>query len=424
MILENNFSNFLSKNKDSLLISILFLITFFHFVLNESFKVWNISIVLLLFGVFLIFKKKFIKPNIYLIIFCMSGFILITINYLIFSRLDTAPEGMFRTYKYMVNKYSWFLPFLFLPSIYLFSKFDENKLIHLLLIFFIFSFFYLLHYGFKFEFSREGAVNFFNPVISYDIGLISLALVLLSLSFTLKKLKFIFVLLLSLLTILLLVLHGTRGAWVGVLTSGFILSFFYIKTHTREFLSIAGICLFFICISLFLENSPIKERLLSFKQDAVQIQSDNYMNSTGIRLYLWNNSIEYFQENPLDGIGIAQIEVENCKLYQEGRLPQCFQHQHSIYFQELAGNGVIGVLNLILSLLLPLFYFLKNIKTNDAINKNLAITGSIFVTYYMLSGLTENYLFFIEISYIYYWVVASLMTFIYLHSLNREHRFR
>ena len=38
---------------------------------------------------------------------------------------------------------------------------------------------------------------------------------------------------------------------------------------------------------------------------------------------------------------------------------------------------------------------------------------------YMLSGLTENYLFFIEISYIYYWVVASLMTFIYLHSLNR-----
>ena len=276
-----------------------------------------------------------------------------------------------------------------------------------------------MYYGFKFDFSREGAINFFNPVISYDIGLISLALVLLSLSFTLKKLKFIFVLVLSLLTILLLVLHGTRGAWIGVLTSLFILSFFYIKTHTKEFLSIAGFFLFFICISLFMENSPIKERLLSFKQDAVQIQSDNYMNSTGIRLYLWNNSIEYFQANPLDGIGIAQIEVENCKLYQEGRLPQCFQHQHSIYFQELAGNGVVGVLNLILSLLLPLFYFLKNIKTNNAINKNLAITGSIFVTYYMLSGLTENYLFFIEISYIYYWVVASLMTFIYLHSLNR-----
>ena len=59
MILENKFSVFLSKNKDSLLISILFLITFFHFVLNESFKVWNISIVLFLFGFFLIFKKKF-----------------------------------------------------------------------------------------------------------------------------------------------------------------------------------------------------------------------------------------------------------------------------------------------------------------------------------------------------------------------------
>ena len=153
MILENKFSVFLSKNKDSLLISILFLITFFLFVLNESFKVWNISIVLFLFGVFLIFKKKFIKPNIYLIIFCISGFILITINYLVFSRLDTAPDGMFRTYKYMVNKYSWFLPFLFLPSIYLFSKFDENKFIHLLLIFFIFSFFYLLYYGFIFDFS-------------------------------------------------------------------------------------------------------------------------------------------------------------------------------------------------------------------------------------------------------------------------------
>ena len=148
MILENKFSVFLSKNKDSLLISILFLITFFHFVLNESFKVWNISIVLFLFGFFFIFKKKFIKPNIYLIIFCISGFILITINYLVFSRLDTAPDGMFRTYKYMVNKYSWFLPFLFLPSIYLFSKFDENKFIHLLLIFFIFSFFHFFIFSF------------------------------------------------------------------------------------------------------------------------------------------------------------------------------------------------------------------------------------------------------------------------------------
>ncbi|BAP35624.1 hypothetical protein AS4_06840 [Acinetobacter guillouiae] len=115
-----------------------------------------------------------------------------------------------------------------------------------------------------------------------------------------------------------------------------------------------------------------------------------------------------------------EIEAENCRLYKRGDLPHCFQHMHSIYFHELAANGLIGFIGLLMTFLTALVFFIKHIFAKNLLIQNLAITGTAFVIYYMCSGLTEYYLFFQNTTYVFYWVTASLMSFILINKLMKE----
>ena len=48
----------------------------------------------------------------------------------------------------------------------------------------------------------------------------------------------------------------------------------------------------------------------------------------------------------------------------------------------------------------------------------LAISGSVFTFFYAVCGLTEYYLFFLSTTFIYFLVVATLMSFIIIEKLH------
>ena len=404
------------KNKKGiLLITLMFLLVIFHNVFNQSFKHWDVSIVLLLMTIYFFYKKeKFIK-NIYLTLFCAASFFLITMNYHVLGRLDLIPAELFRSYKQLINQYMWIVPFIALPTIYKFIKFDEKNLQIILQIPLGFLFFYLLYFGIELDFDRGNFSTYFNPVISYDITFISLAILSLSLSFYFKgKLSYLS-LLISILTMFLLILHGSRGTWLGIPIALITLSVFYFRDSLQKVLLMLGLFTLFILGNVLIPNSPTMSRVQHLQADTAAISQNNYGNSSGIRLYLWQNSVDLFESNPIVGVGMAQIEIENCKLQQQGNLPTFFQHQHSIYFHELAANGILGILALFLTFISVLIFFIKNIASENKVIKNLAISGFIFVSYYMFCGLTEYYLFFKNTTYIFYLFTASLMSFILIH---------
>ncbi|MCV2441842.1 O-antigen ligase family protein [Acinetobacter bereziniae] len=401
------------------LISILFFTVFFHYIFNDNFRHWNVSIAFILIFIYFFIKGMVIKPNFYLIAFCCIGSISVTLlNHLLF-RLDSVPENLLSTYKKITNQYIWFIPFIFLPTIYYKSHFNAEYFYRILFLVILFLTPYLLYWGIMLEFDRGLFSIFFNPVISYDIGFISLTILLLCYSFYSKGKQSYLYLITSLLCMFLLILHGTRGAWVGLLFVFAFLVVFYAKTELKKIILMLCLVISFVGINMIIPNSPLLQRVENFQSDSLNIQNNNYQNSSGIRLLLWGNSIEMFKSKPFTGIGMYDIEAENCRLYERGDLPHCFQHMHSIYFHELAANGLVGLIGLFMTFLVALIYFIKNIFIKDELIKNLAITGALFVIYYMCSGLTEYYLFFQNTTYVFYWIVASLMSFIYIHKLMK-----
>ena len=398
------------------LISILFLVFFFYYILNEKFRLWYISLAFV-FAYFYTLKKNMtsIKPSLTLTIFCCISIFTCTLSYYLFDRLDDLPsKGYLKTYKRLIDQYFYFLAFLTLPTIFYVYKFTPKIFYTTLYIAILFTGVYVTYFNIIFDFNRGQLSAYFNPIITYNIGLISLTVLALFYAFYDQSKKSYILLTITLLTMFSLILQGTRGAWVALPFIYLLITVVYFKKQSKKCLFFLATIFIFIMINIALPNSPLKNRMNAFHQDSTNIQESDYQNSTGIRLLLWENSIELFKKQPILGVSLYGIEKNNCELQAQGKIPQCFQHQHSIYFNELAANGLFGIFGLLITLLLPFIYFVKNYSQSNEKLKLLSLSGAAFVFYFAVCGLTEYYLFFLNTTYMYFLIVATFMSFIQL----------
>ncbi|WP_228129281.1 O-antigen ligase family protein [Acinetobacter colistiniresistens] len=333
--------------------------------------------------------------------------------------MDNIPSGgSYRTYKNIVNQYLWVIPLCFLPTIYSYFGFRVKNFIIILYIIIVFLMVYSWGVGFQLDFDRSLFAQFYNPIISYDIVFVSLSIVALVFSFFLRESWTYLLTSVSLLSLFIFILHGSRGTWFIIPFLLLFLIFFYYKNQKRKLLFVGGAFLVFLIINAIIPNSPLFSRLDDFQNDKNAIENQSYQNSTGARLVMWENAIELFEKQPLIGVSAYGVEQEQCHLAEQGILPVCFQHKHNIFLQDLAANGLIGLVGLIISLLTPLIFFFSQFFSRNELVRNLALAGFLFVFSFLLSGLTEYYLFFPYVTYIFFFITASLMSFIILK--NRE----
>jgi O-antigen ligase len=82
--------------------------------------------------------------------------------------------------------------------------------------------------------------------------------------------------------------------------------------------------------------------------------------TVGLRFVAWKASYQIWQESPVLGTGLGDMEEELYKEYQEmgvkAKGKQLLRSSHNQYMEYLAGAGVVGVLWLLAVLLLPLLY--------------------------------------------------------------------
>lgn len=416
--------NINSHTKLSFLISSLFIILFFYYILNEKIRLWYISLVFVVAYLYTLKKNiSSIKPNLTLIIFCCIGIFTCTLSYYLFDRLDDLPsKGYLKTYKRLIDQYFYFLAFLTLPTIFYVYKFTPKIFFAIVSISLIFTGIYITYFNIIFDFNRGQLSTFFNPIITYNIGLISLSVLGLFYAFYDQSKKSYILLMISLISMFSLILQGTRGAWLALPFIYLLITTVYFKQQSKKCLFFLAAIFIFITVNIALPNSPLSNRMNAFHQDSANIQESDYQNSTGIRLLLWKNSIELFKTQPILGVNLYGIEKNNCELQAQGKLPQCFQHQHSIYFNELAAHGLFGIFGLLITLLLPFIYFVKNYNRSNEKLKLLSLSGAAFVFYFAVCGLTEYYLFFLSTTYMYFLIVATLISFIQLEKYQIQQK--
>lgn len=385
-----------------------------YYLFNHNLRLWYFSIFLVLVYFFSLSQKRHLKPSMSLLIFCLVGAVSITSSYYLFDRFEgVLAHNNVKTYQKIVNQYLWFIAFFTLPTVYCFGKFNARYFFNTFFAINIFSLIYITYQSSRLDFNRGQLAMFFDPIISFDMTFTALALLNLGYAFHLKnKIAYVFIFI-SCMCVFILMMHGSRGTWMGLPIALFILSCIYLKTQPKKIILISVLSGLFLVANAMLPHSPIWDRVQNLKSDAALIENQSFENSTGTRLLLWENSIELFKQAPIWGVGMYHIEQNNCQFYADQRLERCFQHQHSLFFQELAAHGMIGVLGLLLSFVIPMIYFTRHMwRQQDAWIKNLATIGIIFVIYHAVSGLTEYYLFFKYPAFLFFFIVASLMSFI------------
>ena len=79
------------------------------------------------------------------------------------------------------------------------------------------------------------------------------------------------------------------------------------------------------------------------------------------------------------------------ELVEEGKIAPYAKHYakkhfHSIYFEALGNQGLVGLVSIFIALLLPLYIFIKN----RANNPKIALGGILVITNYAIAGLSDT----------------------------------
>ncbi|MEG0489035.1 MAG: O-antigen ligase family protein, partial [Acinetobacter sp.] len=277
----------------------------------------------------------------------------------------------------------------------------------------------------QFNFDRGLFAAEFKSIILYDYCIVALSLIGLVFSFKLKgKYTFLFISL-CLINIALIVLHGSRGAWLGIPIALLMISIYFYKTHFKQtlFMLFASILLTFSM--MIMPNSPIVERIDLLKSDASLMEQNNYDTSVGTRFALWHFAIEQFQQSPYVGHGFINFKNKICTPNAENEVPNCQPHAHNIVFQELAAHGLLGLLNILILAFATLYYFTKNmIQKNNPSTQLLAFSGLINTVYLIICSMSDYLLFYSFPSMFVFLITLSLMNIIYIENLNNDNHSR
>ena len=149
------------------------------------------------------------------------------------------------------------------------------------------------------------------------------------------------------LAIIALVMTQGRGAWLGFLAGLFIVLFLFIKNKKLFIVGVVlvGVLGIGLVTSKGLENNRYIKRF----------ESINNLNdpSNGIRIFLWESSIEMFKDNFLFGVGIDNAKNFTIKYIEQNERYNKIDYQwylkeiagsgnlHSMYFTSLAEEGIL-----------------------------------------------------------------------------------
>lgn len=153
--------------------------------------------------------------------------------------------------------------------------------------------------------------------------------------------------------IYLIILSGTRGAWLGIIGA------MIVMTILNSDNLINGIKRSLLGLGIFIGTNFILFKLGMFKYFEKRILSIGNVvsdKSNTARLEMWGIAYEYFKKRKLIGYGYRP------DLWYKVSFGSKFDHPHNDYFQILVGSGILGIISYFYMMFGLLYRGIKNIK--------------------------------------------------------------
>ncbi|WP_076589015.1 O-antigen ligase family protein [Vibrio ostreicida] len=272
-----------------------------------------------------------------------------------------------------------------------------------------------------YQFFIEGRARVDGFLYSINFGYLSCLLAVLSLALLIYKYHRFLLFFSFLFSTSAMLMTLTRGAIVAlpiVILLACLIDF--------KKIGLLKISLFFSVIAiasvvLYNNTSTIKKRVDYTIYEAEKIINGDVAQaeSSGGRIMLWKAALEAFKTRPFFGLTYSERETLNHELANRDVINSWTAgvsrgHAHSQYFEQMASGGLLGLISLIFTLLIPFLYFLKHRAISRA-----AYVGNFFVFAFSICCLTEVPLQQNLISTFYGYMLALLFA-VTQHEINQN----
>lgn len=285
-----------------------------------------------------------------LIVFCIFMMMLWVLSMVVASILNGEYSGIFECKHYVERMLYFILAILF---------FTKNKQYYISFIFGLLGAVLILDVNTIFNFlyynqwrpeTLLGNPNKLGGFLILVIPFVSIGLVM----FREKKLYRFFVLFVLVMTGIALFLSGSRGAWIGIIGSFFVVIFIRMLNgkdglKRKKILSYIayGIVSSVIIIGLFYVIDP----------------NFVFHSSDMERLYLWNSAINIIKDYPIYGIGFGNFnEVYNNGYILEYAKNPHLTSPHNIFLHYAVNFGLLGGLTFVFLIFSQIYILLNNIQ--------------------------------------------------------------
>jgi O-antigen ligase len=210
---------------------------------------------------------------------------------------------------------------------------------------------------------------------------------------------------------------GSRGGWLAIPIFVAIFIYFYTAKSLKLIISIATIGTLSALI-LYSLNYTFHQRVNELTSEVAALSHGNQDTSTGIRWQLYKAAVEIFSRHPVFGVGPDGFAQEMTPMMEEGKItPVAAQlgrgEVHNDILNKAVGMGLFGLAAIIAVYLVPIWLFWKATRSVSAQVKRGGVLGIIFVTGFLVSGLTVEILNLTMAIAFYSFTVAVLLAFCY-----------
>ncbi|MGA1846130.1 O-antigen ligase family protein [Deferribacter abyssi] len=341
-------------------------------------------------------KRIYLEWNIIILLFILY-FIWIDISHVVnIDRFNNLT-------KFFRHLFGWWHYLIFYVT-YLVVKNTESKFRSILSYVLIGSTFASLYGVYQFIVLNQRAEGFYSHSLTFgnNLSLILIILYVLLITKTITNKREFFIYMLAIIINLTgLFVSLSRGPFLALLISIFILNIIAFKYKGSVF-NIIIVVIFSIII---FSSQPLKQRAYDFFNDSWKISTSSF----GTRVVLWKTSIDIIKDNPIFGIG---YDIKN-EFKKRIKVPvSSMAHSHNSYLTVAVYHGVPALI----ILLLIFCYLFKFFWLNDNLLVKMSGIGILLV--YLLEGLTENNFGDAEVTML-FWFLTGILYALHTKSTNK-----
>ncbi|PUA20279.1 O-antigen ligase [Glaciimonas sp. PCH181] len=214
----------------------------------------------------------------------------------------------------------------------------------------------------------------------------------------------------GLLGVYVTVLTQTRGSWIAIpfFIIGIFISAKSVRLRHRLTILIFTLALIGVVATF---STVVQTRFAEAKSDiSLYVNKGNEDTSIGLRLQLWDASLQLFKEHPIFGVGRANFDTGLEDLATRKLISvetASYSHSHNEILFNMAILGMFGLLGILSIYFVPAYYFARELNHPDRELRTSAGMGLTVCLGFLILGLTDMMFFWNVTGGIYSMSVAT-----------------